>query len=330
MRAAVYHRYGPPEVVRIEEVLKPAPRDDEVLIRVHATTVCAADWRLRKADPFLVRAFNGLLRPRRHRILGMELSGVIEAAGAKVTRFLPGDEVFGSPLFKLGAHAEFVCLAEDGLIGRKPANMALDEAAAVMFGALTALGYLRKADIRPGQRVLIYGASGSVGVFAVQLAKHFGAHVTGVCGTANLDLVRSLGADEVVDYTRQDFAASGPIYDVIFDTVGYSGIRRSLRALKRGGVYLLGAAMPDRAALAGLWARITGAGTVIAGASRPSPDDPALFKRLIEAGALRTVIDRRFSLDQIADAHRLAESGHKRGHALVLVGQALVSGSASV
>ena len=320
MKAAVFHRYGPPEVVRIEEVPKPEPGDHEVLIRVHATTVCAADWRLRKADPFLVRAFNGLLRPKRHRILGMELSGTIEAVGGKVTRFSPGDEVFGSPLFKLGAHAEYVCLGEDGLIARKPDNMALGEAAAVMFGALTAIGFLRKADIQPGQKVLIYGASGSVGVFAVQLARHFGAHVTGVCSTANLDLVRSLGADSVVDYTCEDFAGSGPVYDVIFDTVGYSGIRRSLRALKRGGVYLLGAAMPDRAALAGVWARITGAGTVIAAASRTKPGDADLFKSLIEAGELRTVIDRRFAFDQIADAHRLAESGHKRGHALVLIG----------
>ncbi len=320
MRAAVYHRYGPPEVIRIEEVPKPAPKDDEVLIRVHATTVCAADWRLRKADPFLVRAFNGLLRPKRLRILGMELSGTIEAVGSKVTRFSPGEEVFGSPLFKLGAHAEYNCLSEDGLLAHRPANMALDEAAAVMFGALTAMGYLRKANIRAGQRVLIYGASGSVGVFAVQLAKHFGAHVTGVCGTANLDLVRSLGADAVLDYTREDFAGAGPIYDVIFDTVGYSGIRRSLRALKRGGVYLLGAAMPDRAILAALWAKVTGAGRVIAAGSKAAPDDPALFKQLIEAGVLRTVIDRRFTLDQIADAHRLAEGGHKRGHALVLIG----------
>ena len=320
MKAAVFHRYGPPEVVRIEEVPRPEPGDHEVLIRVHATTVCAADWRLRKADPFLVRAFNGLLRPKRHRILGMELSGTIEAVGPKVTRFSPGDEVFGSPLFKLGAHAEYVCLGEDGLIAHRPENMALDEAAAVMFGALTAIGFLRKADIRPGQKVLIYGASGSVGVFAVQLARHFGAQVTGVCSTANLDLVRSLGADSVVDYTCEDFAGSGPVYDVIFDTVGYSGIRRSLRALKRGGVYLLGAAMPDRAALAGLWAKITGAGAVIAAASKSRPDDAELFKRLIEAGELRTVIDRRFAFDQIADAHRLAESGHKRGHALVLIG----------
>jgi NADPH:quinone reductase-like Zn-dependent oxidoreductase len=320
MRAAVYHRYGPPEVVRIEEVPKPAPRDDEVLIRVHATTVCAADWRLRKADPFLARFLNGLLRPKRHGILGMEFSGTIEAVGAGVSRFSPGEEVFGSPLFKFGAHAEYVCLSQDGQLERRPANMALDEAAAVMFGAMTAAGCLRKAGVRPGQRVLIYGASGSVGVFAVQLAKHFGAHVTGVCSTANLDLVRSLGADAVVDYTREDFAASGPVYDVIFDTVGYSGVRRSLRALKRGGVCLLGAAMPDRVMLAALWARITGAGTVIAAGSKPAPDDPALFKQLIEAGVLRTVIDRRFTLDQIADAHRLAEGGHKRGHALVVIG----------
>ena len=320
MRAAVYRRYGPPEVVRIEEAPKPEPRDDEVLIRVCATTVAAADWRLRKADPLLIRAFNGLFRPKRHRVLGMEFSGTVEAVGAKVTRFEPGQEVFGSPLFKLGAHAEYVCLGQDEMMAQRPANMPLDEAAAVLFGALTSLAYLRKADIRPGQKVLVYGASGSVGVFAVQLAKHFGAEVTGVCSTANLEMVRSLGADRVIDYTRQDFSADGPVYDLIFDTVGYSGIRRSLCALKRGGTYLLCAAMPPRAILAALWAKITGAGRVIAAGSRPTREDPELLRTLIEAGALRTVIDTRFPFDRIADAHRLAESGHKRGHALVLVG----------
>ena len=325
MRAAVFDRYGPPEVVRIEEVPRPVPKADEVLVRVHAATVSAADWRVRKADPFIARAFSGLFRPTRTPILGMEFSGVVEAVGGAVTRFRPEDEVFGSPLFKLGAHAEFVCVPEDGPIAAKPANMDFPEAAAVMFGALTALAYLPQAEIRPGQKALIYGASGSVGVFAVQLAKHLGAHVTGVCSTRNLELVRSLGADAVVDYTREDFSAAGPVYDVIFETVGKSSVRRGLKALKRGGTYLACAPMPILLVpfLGGFLARRAGARKVtMAPAKSDQPANAALIRDLVESGALRTVIDRTFAFEDIREAHRLAEGGHKRGHAVVLVRQA--------
>lgn len=237
MKAAVYTRYGPPDVLEIKDIDRPVPRENEVLVRVLATTVSAADWRLRKADPFIARLMNGLWRPTKVRILGLELAGTVESLGRAVTRFREGDEVFGSTGFRFGAHAEYACLPENAL-ATKPANMSFEEAAAVMFGAVSALHFLRKAEIRPGQNVLVYGASGSVGVFAVQLAKHFGAHVTGVCSTGNLDLIKSLGADEVVDYTREDFSSAGRIYDIVFDTVGKSGFSRSLKSLKRGGRYV--------------------------------------------------------------------------------------------
>jgi NADPH:quinone reductase-like Zn-dependent oxidoreductase len=219
MKAAVITRYGTPDVVQVREVERPTPKNNEVLVRVRASTVSAADWRIRKADPFIVRFFAGLLRPTKIPIGGMEFAGTVESVGKPVTRFAPGEEVFGRTLFKLGTHAEYVCVPET-LLAMKPVNLPLEEAAAVFFGGMTVLGFLANAKIRPGDRVLIYGASGSVGVFAVQLAKHFGAHVTAVCSTANLDLVKSLGADEVVDYAKEDFSAAGRVYDMIFDTVG--------------------------------------------------------------------------------------------------------------
>ena len=324
MKAAVYRRYGPPDVVRIENVEKPIPKDNEVLVRIHATTVCAADWRLRKADPFFIRFMNGLVRPKKIHILGMEFSGTVESVGNAVTRFGQGDQVFGGTGFKLGAHAEYGCVPEDGMLAIKPVNMTLEEAAAVIFGGFTALHFLRKAKIQAGQKVLIYGASGSVGIFAVQLAKHFGAHVTGVCSTANLDLVKSLGADEVVDYTREDFSRAGRVYDIVLDTVGKSGFSRSLRSLKRGGFYVrVGASGGVPSILGGIvrgmWISITGGAKVIGGMAAGTVGDLSFLKGLIEAGKLRTVIDRRYSLDQIAEAHRHAEAGHKKGHVVVIL-----------
>ncbi len=323
MKAAIYRRYGPPEVVHVEEVEKPSPKDNEVLVRVHATTVAAADWRLRRAKPFLVRIMSGLWRPKT-KILGMEFAGSVESVGKSVTGFRAGDQVFGSTGFKFGAHAEYLCVPENGVLAMKPANMTLEEAAAVLFGGISALYFLRKANIQAGQKVLIYGASGSVGVFAVQLAKHFGAHVTGVCSTANLELVRSLGADEVVDYTREDFSKAGRVYDIVCDTVGKSGFSRTMKSLKRGGCYLrIGASggllLILGGVLRGMWISFTGAAKVMGGVARVAPGDLAFFKRLIEAGELRTVIDRRYSLGEIAEAHRYAEAGHKKGHVVVLL-----------
>ncbi len=324
MKAAVYSRYGPPDVVRIQEVERPVPRDNEVLVRIHASTVCAADWRLRKADPFLIRFMNGLLRPKKTTILGMEFSGTVEAVGSAVTRFAPGNQVFGGTGFQFGAHAEYVCLPEDGRLAAKPENMTFEEAAGVLFGGFTALHFLRKANIQAGKNVLIYGASGSVGTFAVQLAVHFGARVTGVCGPANMELVRSLGAADVLDYTREDFSSAGPVYDMVFDAVGYSGFERSLRALKRGGYYVrVGGSGKFLAmlmgALQGIWASATGTAKVVGGVAAGSREDQLFLKGLIESGRLRTVIDRFYPLEEIAEAHRYVEAGHKKGHVIIVM-----------
>ncbi len=329
MRAAVFTRYGPPEVVHIKEVAKPVPKDNEVLVRVRASTIAAADWRIRKADPFVARLFSGLWRPKKIQTGGMEFSGTVESVGTAVTRFKPGDEVFGGTLFKLGCHAEYVCLAEDGMIAPKPVNMTLEEAAAVFFGGMTVLSFLGNAPIRKGQKVLVYGASGSVGVFAVQLAKHFGAEVTAVCSTANLGLVKSLGADAVVDYTREDFSRAGRVYDMVFDTVGKSGFRRSMKCLKRGGFYVLVAGVGGKyfvanvlgSMLCGLWGSVTGRAKVVGSPKRGGIQNLLLLKELIEAGKIRTVIERRYSLAEIAEAHRHAEGGHKKGHVLVVIEQ---------
>ena len=324
MKAAVYTRYGPPDVVRIKDVEKPIPKDNQVLVRIHATTLCAADWRLRKADPFLVRFINGLWSPKKLHILGMEFAGTIESVGKTVTRFREGDQVFGSTGFKFGAHAEYLCLPEDGALAIKPVNMAFEEAAAVMFGGVSALHFLRKAKIQAGQKVLVYGASGSVGIFAVQLAKHFGADVTGVCSTGNVDLVKSLGACDVVDYTREDFSKAGRVYDMVFDAVGKSGFSRSLKSLKRGGFYVRvggsGRLLPMLGGmLRGMWVSTTGAARVISGVAVGADGDPAFLKGLIEAGNLRTVIDRRYSLEEIVEAHRYVEAGHKIGHVVIVL-----------
>jgi NADPH:quinone reductase-like Zn-dependent oxidoreductase len=318
MKAAVCRHVG---TIEITDIGKPIPSDDEVLVRVHATTICAADYRLRKLPYWLGRMF-GHWHPQRHTVFGMELAGTVDSVGKGVTRFRVGDEVFGlSP--KLRAHAEFVCLKERAL-ETKPAGMPFEEAAAVVFGAYAALCFLRKANIQVGQNVLVYGASGSVGVFAVQLAKHFGARVTAVCSTANVDMVRSLGADAVVDYTMEDFSRVGRVYDMVYDTVGKSGFSRSLRALKRGGTYV-------RVSMSGgvsslpidlakqLWISLTGAAKCIGGVARNPPGDLAFIKRLIEAGELRTVVDRRYPLEEIGAAFRYAEAGHKKGHVVVVV-----------
>jgi NADPH:quinone reductase-like Zn-dependent oxidoreductase len=314
MKAAVY-RSG---VVQIEDVEKPVSKDNEVLVRIHASTICAADYRLKNFP----RVFGMIIGVRNGKILGMELSGTVESVGKAVTRFRPGDQVFGGTGFKLGTHAEYACALESRL-EMKPANMTLEESAAVMFGGLTALCFLRQAKIQAGQNVLVYGASGSVGVYAIQLAKHFGARVTGVCSTANLDLVKSLGADDVIDYTKEDFSTAGQVYDMVVETVGKAGYSRCLKSLKRGGPLVLitisGGLLSILADIVRQqWISITAA-KIIGGVPRIAPGDLGFLKGLIEAGELRTVIDRRYSLDDIAEAFRYAEAGHKKGHVVINV-----------
>ena len=317
MRAVVYDRYGPPEVQRLEEVERPLPNDDEVLVRIHATTVNRTDCGWRGAKPFFTRYFTGWRRPRR-RILGMELAGEVEAVGAAVREFQVGDEVFGVKGF--GAHAEFVCVRESAGVAHKPAGMTFDEAAAVCDGGSIALACLRKADLREGRSILIYGATGSIGTAAVQLARHFGAEVTAVGNTKNLELLRALGADRVIDYTQEDFAKNGETYDVIFDSVGMHSFRRCRRSLKPGGIFLetdLG--FMWHVPLLALLTRWVGDKKVTLPVPSYPKEDVLFLKQLIEAGEYRAVIDRRYPLEDVVEATRYVETKQKTGNVVLTV-----------
>ncbi|MES2209661.1 MAG: NAD(P)-dependent alcohol dehydrogenase [Chloroflexota bacterium] len=320
MRAVVQDRYGPPEVLRLEEVERPVPKDDEVLVRIRATTVTRTDAHARAANPFFWRFFAGLRRPK-WRTLGVELAGEVEAVGAHVTRFAVGDHVFGSPP-GFGAHAEFICLRETAALAHKPAGMSFEEAAAVCDGAIQALATMRTADVQTGQRVVIYGASGSLGTAAVQLARNIGAHVTAVCNTRNVEIVRSLGADEVIDYTQQDFTKNGQTYDAIIDAVGKYSFLRGRRALRRGGVYVatdLGRFLLETITML-LATRWVGDKRVRMPMARRTREDVLFLKELIEAGKFRAVIDRRYPMEQVVEAHRYVETLQKTGNVVLTVG----------
>lgn len=322
MKAILCTGYGPPEVLKFGDADKPVPGDDEVLVRICATTVTAGDCEIRGFRfPVLLwlpmRLFMGIRRPRRP-ILGMECSGVIESVGRKVTKFKAGDRVFADTGMRFGTYAEYVCLPEKGTVAIKPVTMSFEEAAAVPVGGLNALHFLKKARVRKGEKVLVYGASGSIGTFAVQIAKAYGAEVTAVCGPDNQDLVRSLGAVRAIDYTKEDFTRNGEVYDVIFDTKGKASLSSVRGSLKAEGRYL--------SANPGLSDRISAIGNsgkglkVILEPSEQRVEDLESLKGLIEEGKVRTVIDRRYLLEQVPEAHRYVDQGHKKGNVVITVG----------
>lgn len=315
MKAAVYTQYGQPAVLQVKEVAKPIPGDHEILLRVKATAVNSGDVRLRKADPFAVRFIFGLLKPKIN-ILGSVFSGEVEMVGKAVTHFKTGDAVFGHTDMRFGAYAGYKCMPENGSLALKPAGITHAQAAAIPFGGVTAWHFIKKANIKPGQKVLIAGASGAVGTAAVQLAKSLGAEVTAVCSTVNIALVQSIGADKVIDYTKEDFTKNGEMYDVIFDTVKTIHVSRSLKSLNKNGVMVLSAAgMPEM--LQGLWISKTSNKKVLTGVISHTAADIIFLKELMEAGKLKAVIDRTYPLEQIAEAHAYAEKGHKKGNLII-------------
>jgi NADPH:quinone reductase-like Zn-dependent oxidoreductase len=325
MKAILHTKFGPPDELQLREVEKPVPRDNEVLIKIHATTVTSTDCNVRNFT-FVPGVFQlparlfmfGVFKPRIN-ILGIDLAGEIESVGKDVERFKEGDQVFGTPGMKFGAHAEYTCVPEDTALTIKPADRAWEEAAPIFLGASTALFYLRdKGNIRAGHKTLIYGASGAIGTYAVQLAKYFEAEVTGVCSTTNLEMVKSLGADKVIDYTQEDYTESGETYDLILDTVGKTSFSHCKRSLKQNGVFLP-VVMDLTELIQIIWTTMRNGKKVKGGVAGESVEDLDFFKELIEAGKLKPVIDRIYPLEQTAEAFRYVEKGHKKGNVVITV-----------
>ena len=320
MKAIVYERYGPPEVLQMKEVEKPTPKDNEVLIKSHATTVTSGDWRVRSLNVpagfgFIMRLVFGISKPKQP-ILGSELAGVVESVGKDVRNFKIGDQVFAFSDASMGCHAEYKCMPQDGAVVLKPPSLSYDEAAALSFGGTTALDFLRRGKLQRGESVLVNGASGGVGTAAVQLAKHFGADVTGVCSTANVELVRSLGARHVIDYTKEDFTQNGETYDVIVDTTGTAPFSRSKASLKeRGRLLMVLAGLPDMLQIP--WVSMTSTKKLIAGPAAVRAEDLRFLAGLAEAGEFKPVIDRRYPFEQIAEAHRYVDTGRKKGNVII-------------
>ncbi len=323
MKAIICTKYGPPEVLEQREVAKPICQDNEILVRVKATTVTQADLRIRgfRVPPTFwipARLALGVTKPSKP-ILGTELSGVVEEIGRSVKHFKPGDEVFALTGHDVGCYTEYRSMPEDGILALKPNSISFEEAAAIPMGGLTALYFLRKGHVKSGQKVLVYGASGSIGTYAVQLAKHLGAEVTGVCSTANLGLVHSLGADEVIDYTKEDFSEDGRIYDVVFDTVGKCSLHDSMKSLKKGGYFLQVVATPGMS-MRMRWAAMITGNKCVGGTMAGTVEDLAFLKNLTEAGKIKPFIDRSYAMEQIVEAHRYADLGHKKGNVVITVG----------
>ncbi|SDL76425.1 NADPH:quinone reductase [Daejeonella rubra] len=323
MKAAIFKKYGPPEVLHIEEVKKPVPNKNQVLIRNYSTSVNSADWRLRKPDPFAVRLVFGLFNPKKSKqILGGVFAGIVEELGSKVTGFKAGDRVFGMTGMAMGTYAEYVCVAENSPIGLIPPNFNFCEAASIPFGATTSLHFLRKANIQKGQSILIYGASGALGTAAIQLAKYFGAEVTAVCSASNKALVKAIGADHHIDYTQETFKLGSKRYDIVFETVNKQSFADSIKCLKEKGILILGSAGISET-LQGILSNISGKHKVISGLAMEKPEEIRYIQNLMADGHLHAVIDRIYSLEEIADAHRYVEAGHKKGNVVVEIGEQL-------
>ncbi|MBI5540223.1 MAG: NAD(P)-dependent alcohol dehydrogenase [Bacteroidia bacterium] len=321
MKAVICTKYGSPEVLQLCEVDKPIPNDNDILIKINATTVSSADGIMRKSESFVSRVILGFSKPRKkYRIMGLELAGEVESIGKNVKRFKQGDQVFGFTGFNPGTYTEYKCMSEKGSLELKPSNISFEEAASVVDGASTALFFLRnKANIQESQKILIIGASGSIGIFAVQLAKIFGAEVTGICSSSNLKLVKSLGADRVIDYTKEDFATSGKKYDVIFDTAGKSSFKHCKSSLTKNGLYMVTTGAIIKNYIFTFWTKLVNRKRFIFAMSVNKNEALKFIKELIESKKLRTVIDRTFTLEQIVEAHKYLENGNKKGNIVITV-----------